>query len=111
MAENPEKGKTKVIYNRGVRSIKYFHDKSGKQHKWLDPGESVELPIEKANQLLNYEGIVDIAKVPKVVGMDDIQKELEIKEEQAVKLKAEIDGLLKKVEAQEKEIKKLKKEN
>ena len=64
MADKPTE-KTKVIYNRGVRSIKYFHGKTATEHKYLAPGGQAEIPVEQANRLLNYEGIVDIKDAPK----------------------------------------------
>ena len=85
MADKPEKGKTKVIYNRGIRSIKYFHDRTGKAHKFLAPGGQIELPEDQAKKLLNYEGIVDIKDVPKAQDLAALKAALD--------KKAEVDGL------------------
>ena len=109
MADKPTE-KTKVIYNRGVRSIKYFHGKTATEHKYLAPGGQAEIPVEQANRLLNYEGIVDIKDAPKAQDLAAMKAALDKKADEVEAITKQLQEALAEIEAQKDQIKKLKKE-
>lgn len=108
-----EKKEVVVLLNKSNRRFMIGNDASKSKPVFIGPGATAEVPASKAAALLKTypKALFDISKMAKPQSVKDIEKEVKDRDEKIKALSdkiAELEGVLKKAEAEAEEAKGLK---
>jgi len=85
-----------TVYNTGQQRFLIEKDpKGGQNHKYLEPGEAMEVSEELGKKLLQYKGVKDASKMAKSKSSEDYEKTIAELKEQVEKLEEKIKKLSK----------------
>jgi len=86
--------KTKTVYNRSVRRYRITNLKDPKKPAWLEPGDTAEVLETEAVKLLQYDGIIDPAKLAKTKTAEDYEVTIQGLKNKVEELEAKIKALI-----------------